>query len=116
MSMVTSVVVIASDLWSGEQKQHLGRVLYRAHTESRGQDVDPDSWYRPLPDKVGDVYLSDGGKVPGGTIWWLGLNYADMDAILAALEAEEAFHGVMVWWHNEYEDEPRYQVVCGHHS
>lgn len=111
MSVITDVVVIMPGVLPSAKAERLGRLMYQVHEERRGGPVSPDGSYGTISDKVGDEWISGGGKVPGGIVWWLGLNWADMDHFIEKIGEHEEFHGVTVWYENEYDDEPTTVVI-----
>lgn len=113
MSMITSLVVVVPVGWAPERIERLGRALYAVPEQERRGRVPYEGGYDPIPAKMGDVYLANGPKVPGGTIWWLGMNYLNLEHLLAELDAVEEFHGVWVWAEPEYCDEPITHRVGG---
>lgn len=94
MSVVTDVVVALPSEF--EDVEHLGRTLLKAYRGTRGLTPLPDEGFEPLDDEV-----SGGGKVPCGTVFWLGLNHAHMDEIIEILDADEKCHGAWLWWQTE---------------
>jgi hypothetical protein len=116
VSVVTSVVVVAPKGWNWDKGrvERLGCALYAIHATRRGWPVtDGGEEYieEPIPTSIDGRYLAGGGKVPGGTIWWLGMNHLDLDHLLEELDKVEEFHGVWVWSHAEYEDVPSTHLV-----
>lgn len=111
MSVITDVVVVMAGSWYSAKAERLGRLMYQVHEERRGGPVSPDGSYGPIPDKIGDEWISGGGKVPGGSVWWIGLNYADMDHFIEKIGEHEEFHGVTVWYKGDFDDEPTTVVI-----
>ena len=110
MSVITSVVVVGEgsnsrfDRWTAK----LGRVMWESQNwdeeAKRPKDDDPELCYEPLPNHIGKVYLSGGGKVPSGAVWWLGLNRADMDRLIEHVSRHREFNGVVIWYWSEFGD------------
>lgn len=110
MSVVTSVVVVGEgtnsdfDRWTAK----LGRVMWESQNwdeeKKAPKDDDPELRYWPLPSSVGNIWLAGGSKVPGGAVWWLGLNHADVDRLIKHVGEHEEFTGVVIWSWPEYGD------------
>ena len=109
MSMVTSLVVVAPDYWPDDRIARLGKTMYAS--QMRGYPLfDPDYGYAPIPLEIDDYHVTDGGKVPGGTIWWLGLKN-NPDLLFEELDKVAEFHGVWIWVQSEDSDGPTTHLV-----
>ncbi|MBD0734013.1 hypothetical protein [Streptomyces sp. CBMA29] len=106
MSVVTSTVIVCPSGWSTDDAEYFGRVLYRASEKSRYPDREnaSDDGYFPISDEVAS------GKVPSGHLFWIGLNYVDMCAVLSALDADPKCHGAWVWYKDEEFEPQTHQV------
>lgn len=118
MSHVTSVVVVMPGLYLEEygpndednaKALRLGRLMKETQFS---RELEPNDRYWPIPDqRIGDRWLSDGGKVPGGVIWWLGLNGARMDELIKAVTEAGEFDGTTIWYQSESEEFPTTVVI-----
>lgn len=101
MSVVTSVVVIMPSE-KADLAEELGQIMMRVQL---GTDEVPEhEGYRPVPWKVGSQYVCSGSNVPGGVVFWLGIDHARMDDIVAELRRDGGFEDVLIWY--EPEDGP----------
>lgn len=102
MSSVTTVVIVGPDEWDDAEARHLGHVAWKAQAIADGAaSIDPDEAYPHLAHEANGLDITGGTKVPGGRLFWLGINYAHMTEILAALDADPACHGAWVWYQAE---------------
>lgn len=106
MSVVTTIVIACPAGWNTEQAEHLGHIVLEQHMVRYREEVAPKDGYDPLPDDH-----SGGSKCTSGHLFWLGLNHAPMDKILAALDADPQCHGAWVWYQGEFSDEPETHLV-----
>lgn len=110
MSYVTSVVVVMPHN-DRQLTEKFGLAMHLAHCATSGRPPSDYAWM-PIPQQDADgAWITDGGKVPSGTVFWLGLNYAHMEEILEILEQDEDFHGIWVWWQCEDADEPSTRMI-----
>jgi hypothetical protein len=97
MSVVTSVVVACPWTWTEERAEHLGHVVLLKYRADRSWKIEPNDGFEPLSDDY-----SGGSKYPSGYLFWLGLNHARMDELLAALDADPQCHGAWIWYQGEF--------------
>lgn len=110
MSVITELVIHSPHFFGGDldtklppdnEARQLGRVLYEAVCASQGKEADPDYWYRPIPDQLKGVDVSDGGKLPCNAVWWLAVNHLDFDAFTDYLATRKVAHGIAISYETE---------------
>lgn len=108
MSNIVSLVLVAPDSWPLSRVDKLSRALYVWERTLRGYGppVDEEASYDPIPARVGARWVAGGSKVPGGSIWWIGINHLNVDKLRAALGEDSDFHGVVVSYEDERMDTP----------